>query len=448
MISNPSSVFINDDLVSFTCVFPTQYSILSISPFNVLNTYSLKRKNISIGAAATCCGSRYIAVSGQPADPEFDTRSILVRDHSRLSNPQVINDNEIDIFRYAFDQHLLSFRLTPQFLICSFYNHTEVWDIQKSQRFQLIKHSINIHAPLCVSPSFDIITCTGTNPTDLCHLFISPNTPVDFANSNEAVEIAIEDEKVDYKKTVQLQPKTRLQPLFPNESTTTPPSVPEAPKEEFKVSYSTFKAQDEPVSLICFSPNNLYFAVASSSGYTIKLFRSDNHNLLATLKRARTAAVIYSMCFSPKGDFLAALTQKATLHFFDLRKIKTSLLKSSHDLFYESKSPNFPRDFSIISPGSSSPQQQTTYPQSMPSPGNVQEKTRFLSSDKAATLKEFYKIQLEDLVLSSITWFDPSQIAVISNEGKMFLISIEEDTCNEVGREIIVYKNNVREVLF
>ncbi|OHT00513.1 hypothetical protein TRFO_32741 [Tritrichomonas foetus] len=322
IISTLRSVFINDDKTTFTAVFPSQYNMFTITPFQIILTESMKPKNITIGSAATCCGTRFIAVTGLPADPHFDTRSVLVRDHT-------LDDR--DIFRHAFDQHILALRITPDSLICSFYDHVEIWNLSSSEKVHSIKHAINVHAPLDVSPNFSIMACTGSSPIDL-----------------------------------------NIFNLKTHES-------------------ATFRAADNPVSLVSFSENGEYYATTSSAGHAIKVWRTDNNACAAKFKRGTTASVIYSFDFSPSNKFIAILTQNSTLHFFDMRKIGGSAV---------------------------------------------------------LTGRVAHRINIGDQSIAHISWFAETQIAIVTMEGRLINIALDEGNYREVGREQILFKNYVTEGVF
>lgn len=436
------SIFINDDKNSFTCVFPSLYSIFSINPFKVLYSKSLKPKNITVGSAATCCGWRFLALTGLPADPYFDMRSVLVRDHAKLTSVTNENENEnnqgkddcIDIFSHAFNQNILSLRITPDFLICGFFNHVEVWQISRSEQIGLIKHGINIHAPLCNSSDFMTFACTGTTPLELS--FLQFQLKVDNGNFLDSVNSTNNDVQVCINRTV--------------------------------------KAADDPITIVKFSQDNQLLALTCTTGYAIQVLRTDTCSVIAKFKRGRTATVIYSMDFSPNCDFLCAITQKSTLHFFDLRKVlkshqiqpKPAPVESKFTgIFNDISNPIYETEVEIDVDGvefnpniaKKAPRlSNSLMPKSMPSTmQNPVDKVKIGSdkakfgSEKVFFSKSSYKISLDEFQsISSLTWFEKNQIAIVSHDGKLLLITVDEDNCNEIGREVIFYKNYIQDTLY
>jgi WD40 repeat protein len=210
---------------------------------------------MTLGSCATCQGYKYIALTGLPADPHFDTRSILVCEHDELSDPA-------ELFKRQFDQHILTVRVTPNNVICAFFDHAEVWDFRTGIDLASIKYAVNVHAPLDVSPEGGrYLVCTG---------------------QNSSIDVCIYD----------IQARTTVQS----------------------------HAADNPVSLLTFSSKGRYFASASSAGHTIKIWEAESHVCIIKFKRANTASVIYSVSFSPTNEFLAVLSRDGMLHFFSMTK--------------------------------------------------------------------------------------------------------------------------------
>lgn len=132
--------YVNDDHKTFTCIFPSHYCVFQCNPVSLV----LSRPNLalSLGSATTCSGYRYIAVSGLPADPDFDTRHVAVFDHS--------SEDRI-IFKHKFTQHILSMRITPKILIVAFYSRVDIWDIETKTQLSSMETGVNVRAPVDVS---------------------------------------------------------------------------------------------------------------------------------------------------------------------------------------------------------------------------------------------------------------------------------------------------------
>ena len=166
---------VNDDKVTCTCVLPNHYCVFEMSPFAV-QIMKCVGVDVTLGSCATCSGVRYIALSGAPADPQFDTQCILV-----------IQDTSKEVFRHRFPKHILSFRVTPRHVICAFEDGLQVWSHSDRQMVHALKYPLNVHAPIGVSRDFGTIVCTGNNPLDLCAFSIEAKTSASFAAAENPV---------------------------------------------------------------------------------------------------------------------------------------------------------------------------------------------------------------------------------------------------------------------
>lgn len=327
MLSPLRYLFINDDQKTFTCVLPTQYSIFSVNPFEM--KYSRKNFGFSLGSAVTCQGYRFIAFSGLPADPDFDTRHVCIFDHEKITfdSKDEKKTNDSLIFLHKFDSHILSMRITPQYLIVCFHHNFEIWDINANKPLQQISTALNVHAPCDVTKDYKLLAITGRELCN-CDLYLLNNP--------------------------------------------TPNSV---------------RAADETVSLVKFSRTPGFLATTSLDGKIVRVFdtsqikegNSINNFCIGKFKRGFKASVIHSIDFSPNNRFMVFVSQNGTLHFFDL--------------------------------------------------------TNKQPSANPPTFTSIQKISLGQQDVSYIMWQSPSLITVVTMAGFLISISIDTETCNEVGRE-------------
>ena len=316
MLSHLRHLCVNDDKFTFTVVFPSQYHMFQCSPFKLILTKSFN--DISLGSCSTCSGTRFIAISGLPADPLFDTKCVRIIDHNQ----------DTTIFSHSFEQHILSMKITPTILACAFHDHIEIWQITDHQRLHLYRHGINVHAPCDISSDFSYIVHSGTTPTDI------------------AISSLLD------------------------------------------LSVRTFHAADNPVSLLKFSKKDKLLATTSSAGHAIKIWDVVSGKCVAKFKRGNTATVIHSMDFSPDNNFVAVFSQNGTLHFFDNRNRTT---------------------------GGSVP-----------------------------TIRSMHRIALNDMTAAVVSWFQQNKIAVLSMDGNMIVITVDEK-CHEIGREQVQFMQRIFE---
>lgn len=152
------------------------------------------------------------------------------------------------------------------------------------------------------------------------------------------------------------------------------------------------KVADNSVSLVSFSPSGQYLAVSSSSGHAIKIFDVQTGKCLVMCKRGNTASVIHSIAFSPNCHFIAIISQNGTVHFFDLRE-------------------------KLHTDGSSFP-----------------------------TIRACQKVKVVDQsTITRLCWFLPSKLAIVSFEGNTIILTIDENTCEEVGRSQTMFLRKILE---
>lgn len=312
-------ICVNDDRGSFTIIFPHQYHAFKCDPFELI--LSKNFPDITIGNAATANGIQLIAISGLPADPNFNTKCVRIYDH---------NKNDSMIFSHQFEQHILTMRITQDLLVCAFHSHVEVWDINSNQIIQNISTGINIHAPCDISYDHTTIAIGGEAAEDVCI------TPI------------------------------------------------------HNLMQKNFHAADYPVSFIKFSRTDTLFATTSSAGHTIKIWDQNTGNCVNKFKRGNYASVVHSCDFSPDNNFVAVYTQGDTLHFFDNSKRKMS--------------------------------------------GNP------------STTRSVHKITIPDMQSVILSWFQQDKIAVLSLDGKMVVLTIDEQ-CREIAREQIQFMQRILELV-
>lgn len=81
---------------------------------------------------------------------------------------------------------------------------------------------------------------------------------------------------------------------------------------------SIIPAHSSSLKAIQLSPDGELLASASETGTLIRVYSTSNCAKLAELRRGIDPATIYSLAFSPSGDFLACTSDKSTLHIFDV----------------------------------------------------------------------------------------------------------------------------------
>ncbi|KAJ4150492.1 hypothetical protein LMH87_011240 [Akanthomyces muscarius] len=81
---------------------------------------------------------------------------------------------------------------------------------------------------------------------------------------------------------------------------------------------SIIPAHSSALKAIQLSPDGELLASASETGTLIRVYSTSNCAKIAELRRGIDPATIYSLAFSPSGDYLACTSDKSTLHIFDV----------------------------------------------------------------------------------------------------------------------------------
>jgi WD40 repeat protein len=233
------------------------------------------------------------------------------------------NRDNPNMFRQSFDRHVLSLRLTPSYLIIGFCQRVDIWDYNLNLPIIHCYPGISVFSPIDVSPDFKFLVIPGREPETVSMTCLSEN----------------------------------------------------------RWDYVSVKGADDIVAIARFSRDGRFLATSNADGRVVRVFETEGLGCIGNLKRGTFATVIYSLDFSPNGDFLAVVSQNGTIHFFDLRG-KT--------------------------PVSSPP-----------------------------TLRAFQKITLDKTSVSCLMWANPETVYVMVLEGVLLGISIQPQTCDEVGRESV-----------
>ncbi|KAJ6240835.1 autophagy-related 18a [Anaeramoeba flamelloides] len=82
-------------------------------------------------------------------------------------------------------------------------------------------------------------------------------------------------------------------------------------------------AHETQISCLAFNSNGTMLATTSQKGTTVKIFDVKSKQMIVKFKRGRNMAIIYSICFSENGKFLALTSNRGSLHVFKIPE-KTS----------------------------------------------------------------------------------------------------------------------------
>ena len=83
----------------------------------------------------------------------------------------------------------------------------------------------------------------------------------------------------------------------------------------------TIKAHNSNISCLALNSDGSLVATASEKGTLIRIYRTDNGELLQEVRRGKENAEIYSISFNNSNQFMACTSDRGTIHIFSLDKV-------------------------------------------------------------------------------------------------------------------------------
>lgn len=77
-------------------------------------------------------------------------------------------------------------------------------------------------------------------------------------------------------------------------------------------------AHTNPLSAICLNFSGNLLATASEKGTLIRVFNTENGQVVQELRRGAEKADIYFLCFNKLGSKLACTSDRSTIHIFSI----------------------------------------------------------------------------------------------------------------------------------
>ena len=167
MISPIRTLCFNDDRQTFTVILPSQYRIFRCEPFGMI--FSRECDDISLGCVvATYDGYRFLAITGSPSPPMFNSKCLRIYDHQ---TGQIVFDNQ-------FEDHILAIRLGNGVLVVNMHKKIEIWSTTGKKILSKFDIGSNVHCPLAISPDSSSIICGGSDEKKINICTISKNDSV------------------------------------------------------------------------------------------------------------------------------------------------------------------------------------------------------------------------------------------------------------------------------
>lgn len=84
--------------------------------------------------------------------------------------------------------------------------------------------------------------------------------------------------------------------------------------------HSSISAHENNIIALAINDDGTMIATASESGTNIHIYNTESGNMLYKLRRGTSTAEIYDMCFDKDSKQLACVSNKGTVHIWDLQK--------------------------------------------------------------------------------------------------------------------------------
>lgn len=149
MISPIRSLCFNDDHETFTIVLPSQYRVFRCDPFGMI--LGREMEEYSLGQVATYDGYRFLALTGSPSPPDFNSKCIKIFDHS---TGQIC-------FEHQFNDHILSMKLGDGIVVINTHCRIEIWNTNTKELYNSFEIGLNVHCPIAINPESRVIICSG-----------------------------------------------------------------------------------------------------------------------------------------------------------------------------------------------------------------------------------------------------------------------------------------------
>ena len=102
-------------------------------------------------------------------------------------------------------------------------------------------------------------------------------------------------------------------------------------KNYAKTSLISVDAHEKTIGSIVLTTNGDLMASATEMGTIIRIFDTDDGNLLQEVRRGKEKAQIKCICFDPDLQFIACSSNRGTIHIWSLSTAMTNLKKKSGD---------------------------------------------------------------------------------------------------------------------
>ncbi|CCD24561.1 phosphatidylinositol-3,5-bisphosphate binding protein HSV2 NDAI_0D02470 [Naumovozyma dairenensis CBS 421] len=275
----------NQDDSCFSCALEDGFRIYNTNPLQVkltkkftintnTKTFPSKVNGTGIGYTRMLYRTNYIALLGGGTNPKYPMNKLIIWDDLLRKESMVLK----------FMSIIKEVYLSRSFIIVQFDKHFEIYNFKQNPK------------KLFLNKNFEIKL--GSN--------------IDFKVSN--INASIVQNALAF-----VPPRTRGQIQIARISS---PSNDSARSDDSDVDEDfptlIIKAHKSDIRLIKLNHQGTMIASCSEKGTIIRIFSTHNGSLIKEFRRGIDSVEIYDMEFSPKGNKLAIISDKQTLHIFQV----------------------------------------------------------------------------------------------------------------------------------
>lgn len=275
-------VSFNQDESCFSCATKEGFAVFNTDPLTCKLVKKFNEANSGIGYTRMLYRTNYTALVGGGKRPRYPLNKLIIWDDLQKRESAVLK----------FMSPVKQVYLSRIYIVVVLENSIEVFQFQPSP--------IRICPSLDIAPNgpVDFVVCQTRKQrrrsTDLDNGKLIPlNGMLAFSSSRSVGQVHIAD----------------LSKLKHNEQN---------PLETQLLPTSIIKAHKSAIRMIRLNNQGTMVATCSVQGTLIRIFSTLNGSLIREFRRGLDRADIYEMAFSPRGTKLAVISDKQTLHIFQV----------------------------------------------------------------------------------------------------------------------------------
>eukprot|EP00927_Polykrikos_kofoidii_P021975 TRINITY_DN20652_c0_g1_i1.p1 TRINITY_DN20652_c0_g1~~TRINITY_DN20652_c0_g1_i1.p1 ORF type:complete len:410 (+),score=34.03 TRINITY_DN20652_c0_g1_i1:123-1352(+) len=255
----------NQDFTCFVCGTETGFRVYSTDPFRLMHRRDFEHGG-GLGVVAMLFRTNILALAGGGKTPRFQPNKVILWD----------DQQKWVIAELNFRSPVKAVRLRRDLVVVAIESKVFVYSFRKLTLIDSIETTANPKGLCCLSPGSDRVSlvCPGMQQGSVVAIVYPPR-----AWSGPSAHATVERERT-----------------------------------------MIIAAHSSPLMAMCTCYNGALLATASDKGTIVRVYDATSGAKLQELRRGWDKAEIHSLTLSPAGDWLAAASEKGTVHVFSVRR--------------------------------------------------------------------------------------------------------------------------------